>query len=135
MAQSRPTSSAARTRARSSEGGNCSCEAWKPMRARWGMGRCGPSGTAKEPAGPCPVPAAPTGSAPLPKAIIFDVDGTLVDTVDLHAASWAEALRRFGRDVTHDEVRRQIGKGGDQLMPVFLPPEVVERRGEEIESF
>jgi HAD superfamily hydrolase (TIGR01509 family) len=68
------------------------------------------------------------------RAIIFDVDGTLVDTVDLHAASWAETLRRYGRAVTHDEVRRQIGKGGDQLMPVFLPKEVVERQGEEIEA-
>jgi HAD superfamily hydrolase (TIGR01509 family) len=67
--------------------------------------------------------------------VIFDVDGTLIDTVDLHAASWAVALRRYGCDVTHDEVRRQIGKGGDQLMPVFLPPEVVERQGEEIEAF
>ena len=69
------------------------------------------------------------------KAVIFDADGTLIDTVDLHAASWVEALRHFGRETTHEEVRRQIGKGGDQLMPVFLPQEVVERRGEEVEAF
>jgi HAD superfamily hydrolase (TIGR01509 family) len=71
----------------------------------------------------------------LAKAVVFDVDGTLIDTADLHAASWVEALRHFGREVSHAEVRRQIGKGGDQLMPVFLPQEVVERRGEEIERF
>jgi HAD superfamily hydrolase (TIGR01549 family) len=71
----------------------------------------------------------------LAKAVIFDVDGTLVDTVDLHAASWAETLRHFGCEVTHDEVRQQIGKGGDQLMPVFLSRGALERQGEEIESF
>jgi phosphoglycolate phosphatase-like HAD superfamily hydrolase len=71
----------------------------------------------------------------LAKAVVFDVDGTLIDTVDLHAASWVEALRHFGREVSHAEVRAQIGKGGDQLMPVFLPRELVERRGEEIEAF
>jgi phosphoglycolate phosphatase-like HAD superfamily hydrolase len=69
----------------------------------------------------------------LAKAVIFDVDGALIDTVDLHTASWAETLRRFGCDVARDEVRCQISKGGDQLMPVFLPPEVIERRGREIE--
>jgi HAD superfamily hydrolase (TIGR01509 family) len=69
------------------------------------------------------------------QAVIFDVDGTLVDTVDLHAASWAEALRHFGHDVSQQQVRRQIGKGGDQLMPVFLPREMVEQQGEKIEAF
>ena len=66
------------------------------------------------------------------KAVIFDVDGTLVDTNDFHAASWAEAFRRFGHAVPEAEIRGQIGKGSDQLMPFFLPPEVVEREGEAI---
>lgn len=69
------------------------------------------------------------------EAVIFDVDGTLIDTVDLHAASWREALHKWGADVPHAEVRYQIGKGSDLLMPVFLPKDVVEKEGEEIEAF
>jgi len=41
-----------------------------------------------------------------PEAALFDVDGTLVDSVDLHARAWQEALRKFGKDVSVDEVRR-----------------------------
>jgi HAD superfamily hydrolase (TIGR01509 family) len=66
------------------------------------------------------------------KAVIFDVDGTLIDTNDLHVASWVETFRRFGHTVTPAAVHGQIGKGSDQLMPVFLPRELVEQRGEEI---
>jgi len=69
------------------------------------------------------------------EAVIFDVDGTLIDTVDLHAASWREALHKWGVDVPHAQVRAQIGKGSDLLMPVFLPKEVVEAEGEEIEAY
>jgi HAD superfamily hydrolase (TIGR01509 family) len=69
------------------------------------------------------------------KAVIFDIDGTLIDTVDLHAASWQEALRHFGHEVPYDKVRAQIGKGGDLLMPALLPEEEVRRRGEEIEGY
>jgi beta-phosphoglucomutase-like phosphatase (HAD superfamily) len=54
------------------------------------------------------------------KAAIFDVDGTLIDSVDLHAAAWVEVLRHFGIDVAFGDVRSQIGKGGDQLLPVFV---------------
>ena len=54
------------------------------------------------------------------KAAIFDVDGTLVDSVDLHASAWQEALIKFGHPVTFEQARSQIGKGGDQLIPVFL---------------
>lgn len=70
-----------------------------------------------------------------PKAAIFDVDGTLVDTVDLHAEAWVETLKHFGVDTTFDEIRRQIGKGGDQLLPGLVPPDMLSQRQEEIESF
>jgi HAD superfamily hydrolase (TIGR01509 family) len=69
------------------------------------------------------------------QAVIFDIDGTLIDSVDFHARAWQETFRRFGREVPFEAVRHQIGKGGDQLMPVFLPADEVERRGEEIEAF
>jgi HAD superfamily hydrolase (TIGR01509 family) len=67
------------------------------------------------------------------KAVIFDVDGTLVDSVDLHAECWVEALARYGVEVPFAEMRRQIGKGGDQILHGLLPPALVEERGEEIQ--
>ena len=39
------------------------------------------------------------------KAAIFDVDGTLVDSVDLHACGWQEALVKFGHKVTFEQAR------------------------------
>ncbi len=67
-------------------------------------------------------------------AVIFDVDGTLVDSVSLHASAWQDAFRRFGKEVDHNEIWGQIGKGGDLLMPVFLSKEQIEKEGKEIEK-
>ena len=68
------------------------------------------------------------------KAVIFDVDGTLVDSVDLHARAWQDALHDYGHDFEFEDIRSQIGKGGDQLMPVFLDPGELEARGEALEK-
>jgi HAD superfamily hydrolase (TIGR01509 family) len=68
-------------------------------------------------------------------AILFDVDGTLVDSVDLHAHAWQEAFAHFGKRIPYREIRAQIGKGGDQLIPVFLDEAERERMGERLESF
>lgn len=69
------------------------------------------------------------------RAVIFDIDGTLLDSVDLHAQAWVEAFAHFGVETDFRKVRSQIGKGGDELMPVFLPAERVEREGEAIEAW
>jgi HAD superfamily hydrolase (TIGR01509 family) len=57
----------------------------------------------------------------VPVAVIFDIDGTLVDSVDLHACTWQRALARFGHELSYAEVRWQIGKGGDQLLATLVP--------------
>jgi HAD superfamily hydrolase (TIGR01549 family) len=69
------------------------------------------------------------------KAIIFDIDGTLVDSVDLHAQAWKEAFKHFGKDIPFEDVRHQIGKGGDQLLPVFFSKEELKKFGEEMEKY
>ncbi|WP_019906118.1 HAD family hydrolase [Methylobacterium sp. 77] len=69
------------------------------------------------------------------RAVIFDIDGTLLDSVDLHARAWVDAFAHFGVETDPEKVRRQIGKGGDELMPVFLPPDRVEREGDTIEAY
>jgi len=68
------------------------------------------------------------------KAVIFDIDGTLVDSVDLHAEAWREALQDFGYRIAFESIRGQIGKGGDQLMPVFLSKADLRTKGEAIET-
>ena len=66
------------------------------------------------------------------RAVVFDVDGTLIDSNDQHALAWLKTFRHFGRELRFEDIRAQIGKGGDQLMPVFLPEDEVAARGEEI---
>ena len=51
------------------------------------------------------------------KGVIFDVDGTLVDSNDAHAQSWVETFAEAGYDVPFDVVRPLIGMGGDKLLP------------------
>lgn len=69
------------------------------------------------------------------KAVLFDIDGTLVDSNRLHAAAWQESFRHFGVEIPYDDIHAQIGKGGDNLIPALLPPDLVEARQQEIEDY
>ena len=57
------------------------------------------------------------------EAVIFDIDGTLVDSVDFHAQSWEKTFQHFGHQIPYEQIRPQIGKGSDQLLPIFFSVE------------
>ncbi|HEY4433320.1 MAG TPA: HAD family phosphatase, partial [Candidatus Cybelea sp.] len=55
------------------------------------------------------------------KAVLLDIDGTLVDSNTQHAMAWAAALEEFGYVVPVEQVRRWIGMGGDKILPRVDP--------------
>jgi HAD superfamily hydrolase (TIGR01509 family) len=55
------------------------------------------------------------------KAVLFDVDGTLIDSNDAHARAWVAALAEAGHDVPFERVRPLIGMGGDKVLPALVP--------------
>ena len=68
-------------------------------------------------------------------AFIFDIDGTLVDSNELHVDSWDRAFRRFGKQFPREKLRAQIGKGSDQYLPEFLTPDEIDRFGKELDHY
>ena len=58
----------------------------------------------------------------MPKtAILFDIDGTLVDSNDAHVAAWNEAFRQHDYEFDAATIHEQIGKGADNLLPTMIP--------------
>ncbi|MGI5347534.1 HAD family hydrolase [Streptomyces sp. CA-250714] len=56
----------------------------------------------------------------MPRAALFDVDGTLTDTTYLHVHAWWEALRQAGHKVSTADLHRAIGLGGSDLIAQVL---------------
>jgi HAD superfamily hydrolase (TIGR01549 family) len=63
-----------------------------------------------------PAPSA----ADTPAAVLFDVDGTLVDTVYQHVMAWWEAFAAAGHAVSGYDIHRAIGRGSDDLVETLL---------------
>lgn len=57
----------------------------------------------------------------MPRAILFDIDGTLVDSNNFHVLAWAEAFHAAGHDYRLAELHAQIGKGADNYVKALLP--------------
>ena len=56
-------------------------------------------------------------------AVLFDVDGTLLDTNYFHTVSWWQALREAGEDIAMARIHPLIGMGSDQLLTDLLGEE------------
>ena len=54
------------------------------------------------------------------RAVIFDVDGTIVDSNELHVDAWDEIFRRYGKSFPREKLHAHVGEGGDQYVPNFL---------------
>lgn len=55
------------------------------------------------------------------RAVLFDIDGTLVDSNDMHVLAWEEAFASAGVSFDREVIHDQIGKGTDMLVPTLLP--------------
>ncbi|ADJ45050.1 HAD family hydrolase [Amycolatopsis mediterranei S699] len=86
---------------------------------------------------PLPIPARSTGKPHRPEeltiatAVLFDVDGTLVDSNYLHVHAWRRAFHELDRDVDSWRVHRAIGKGSGKLLSTLLGDEDAGRIGDE----
>lgn len=66
------------------------------------------------------------------EGVIFDIDGTLVDSNDDHAQAWVETFAEAGYDVPFDTVRPLIGMGGDKLLPATVGVEQDSAEGKKL---
>jgi HAD superfamily hydrolase (TIGR01509 family) len=67
-------------------------------------------------------------------AVIFDLDGTLVDSNPLHVEAWVRAFARYGYKVPPDRIFVEVGKGGDNLVPSVIGKEAVKKDGDKLRN-
>lgn len=58
------------------------------------------------------------------KALIFDMDGVIVDSTEIHTEAWRVYLNRHGLG-TSDIADRMLGKHNDELVRMFFPADTL----------
>lgn len=54
------------------------------------------------------------------RAVLWDMDGTLVDSEDLHWLSWRQTMADEGIVITHDQFLSSFGQRNDSIIPAWL---------------
>lgn len=69
-----------------------------------------------------------------PKAVIFDLDGVLVDTSESHRQAWFDLAHKQGYEISDEFFRRTFGTQNYQIIPMLagqdLPAEQIDRLAE-----
>lgn len=72
------------------------------------------------------------------RAVLWDLDGTLVDSEEFHWRSWRDIMRAEGVELTYPQFLASFGQRNDRIVPAWLGPDVdaarVNRIGEEKEA-
>jgi len=69
------------------------------------------------------------------QGLLFDIDGTLVDSNDHHIRCWIEAFAHFDKHFDREVIRHQIGKGGDLLVPDLLNAKEMRKFGDALKKY
>ncbi|WP_419803760.1 HAD family hydrolase [Terriglobus sp.] len=69
------------------------------------------------------------------KAVLCDLDGTLLDSNHFHAEAWQRTFENFDFQVTFEDMVKQIGKGGDQVIATVVPEDRVKDLEEDLKNF
>ncbi len=69
------------------------------------------------------------------KAVLCDLDGTLLDSNAFHAEAWQRTFAEFGFKADFESIVKQIGKGGEYLLPCFVPKDKLPGLEKQLNSF
>jgi HAD superfamily hydrolase (TIGR01509 family) len=69
------------------------------------------------------------------KAVVFDIDGTLLDSNEAHAESFVAAFKEFGKTVSFVECKWLIGMGADKILEKYLSKKEIEDFGENLTEY
>jgi HAD superfamily hydrolase (TIGR01549 family) len=68
------------------------------------------------------------------KAVLFDIDGTLMDSNGAHAESFSRAFKKFGKDVSFEELIVLIGMGADDILEKYLSKQEIKEFGDKLKD-
>jgi beta-phosphoglucomutase-like phosphatase (HAD superfamily) len=52
------------------------------------------------------------------KAILFDMDGVIYDSMPFHASAWVQSMQSFGFNMTEEEAYAHEGRIGDDTINI-----------------
>jgi len=67
-------------------------------------------------------------SMSMARAVLWDMDGTLIDSEEFHWISWRETLAKEGFAITHEQFLRSFGQRNDSIIPQWLGKEATPER-------